>query len=114
MPAVGNPARKARAVPDFRFFCDSYLPLTFHLAWTRDHLKVIGRIEQAVEALAHVGRKCANEDAAGEGQAQHEGVLSRVKSCRRQAASKPVATRTTRPSGKTSSSGGVDGFRGPT
>ena len=48
MPAVGNQERKARAASDFRFFCDSYFPLTFHLPWSRDHLKVIGRIEQAV------------------------------------------------------------------
>jgi hypothetical protein len=48
LPAVGNPERKARAASDFRFFCDSYFPLTFHLPWSKDHLKVIGRIEQAV------------------------------------------------------------------
>jgi hypothetical protein len=48
LPAVGNPERKARAASDFRFFCDSYFPLTFHLPWSPDHLKVIGRIEQAV------------------------------------------------------------------
>lgn len=43
-----NPARKTRAAGDFRFFCDSYFPLTFHLPWSRDHLQVIARIEQAV------------------------------------------------------------------
>ena len=48
LPAVGNPERKARAASDFRIFCDSYFPLTFHLPWSPDHLKVIGRIEQAV------------------------------------------------------------------
>jgi hypothetical protein len=48
LPDVVNPARKARAAGDFRFFCDSYFPLTFHLPWSQDHLKVIARIEQAV------------------------------------------------------------------
>lgn len=48
LPDVVNPVRKAKAASDFRFFCESYFPLTFHLAWSPDHLKVIGRIEQAV------------------------------------------------------------------
>jgi phage terminase large subunit GpA-like protein len=29
-------------------FCESYFPLTIHLDWSPDHLKVIGKIEQAV------------------------------------------------------------------
>jgi hypothetical protein len=48
LPAVVKPDRKKRAASDFRFFCESYFPLTFHLPWSPDHLKVIGRIEQAV------------------------------------------------------------------
>ena len=48
LPTVVNPDRKARAAADFQFFCESYFPLTFHLPWSPDHLKVIGRIEQAV------------------------------------------------------------------
>lgn len=48
LPAVVNPGRKTRAASDFRFFCDSYFPLTFHLPWSRDHLQVISKIEQAV------------------------------------------------------------------
>jgi hypothetical protein len=48
LPAVVNPDRKARAASDFRFFCEAYFPLTFHLPWSPDHLKVIARIEQAV------------------------------------------------------------------
>ncbi len=48
LPEVKDPERKARAASDFRFFCESYFPLTFHLAWSPDHLKVIERIEQAV------------------------------------------------------------------
>ncbi len=45
---VGNAARKEKAAADFRFFCEQYFPLTFHLPWSSDHLKVIARIEQAV------------------------------------------------------------------
>ena len=45
---VINSERKARAAADFRYFCDSYFPLTFHLPWSPDHLKVIAKIEQAV------------------------------------------------------------------
>ena len=48
LPAVMNPGRKAEAAADFQFFCESYFPLTFHLAWSPDHLKVIRKIEQAV------------------------------------------------------------------
>ncbi|MGE0609950.1 MAG: terminase gpA endonuclease subunit [Pirellulales bacterium] len=48
LPAIVNSARKERAATDFRFFCESYFPLTFHLPWSPDHLKVIAKIEQAV------------------------------------------------------------------
>jgi formylglycine-generating enzyme required for sulfatase activity len=48
LPAIADPDRKARAKTDFRFFCEAYFPQTFHLPWSPDHLKVIGRIEQAV------------------------------------------------------------------
>jgi len=48
LPDVVNAARKEKAASDFRFFCDSYFPLTFHLPWSPDHLKVITKIEQAV------------------------------------------------------------------
>lgn len=48
LPAVVDPERKAQAAASFRFFCDTYFPQTFHLAWSPDHLKVIAKIEQAV------------------------------------------------------------------
>lgn len=48
LPTIANPARRARAAVDFRFFCETYFPLTFHLPWSPDHLKVIAKIEQAV------------------------------------------------------------------
>ena len=66
LPAVVNPQRKEQAAASFRFFCETYFPQTFHLAWSPDHLKVIAKIEQAVIhgglfALAmrvHDGRYC--------------------------------------------------------
>ncbi len=48
LPAVENIDRKDRASRDFRYFCETYFPLTFHLAWSPDHVKVIEKIEQAV------------------------------------------------------------------
>ena len=48
MPEVANPERKAKAAGSFRFFCEAYFNLTFHLAWSPDHLKVIAKIEEAV------------------------------------------------------------------
>lgn len=48
LPEVVNSDRKAKAASDFRYFCESYFPLTYHLAWSPDHLKVISKIEQAV------------------------------------------------------------------
>jgi len=48
LPDVVDPARKAAAERDFRFFCEAYFPATFHLAWSPDHLKVVSKIERAV------------------------------------------------------------------
>jgi hypothetical protein len=48
LPDVVDAERKQCAVSNFRFFCESYFPLTFHLPWSPDHLKVIAKIEQAV------------------------------------------------------------------
>jgi hypothetical protein len=48
LPPVMNPERKQQAALEFRFFCEQYFPLTFHLPWSDDHLKVMAKIEQAV------------------------------------------------------------------
>ena len=48
LPPVANSQRKARAERDFRYFCEAYFPLTFNLAWSPDHLKVITKVEEAV------------------------------------------------------------------
>jgi len=48
LPAVAKPRRKAAARKSFRRFCEAYLPQTFTLKWSPDHLRVIERIEDAV------------------------------------------------------------------
>ncbi len=48
LPAVVSPDRKLKASRDFRYFCETYFPMTFHLNWSPDHLKVIAKIEQAI------------------------------------------------------------------
>ncbi|TQE98696.1 MAG: hypothetical protein FKY71_12510 [Spiribacter salinus] len=48
LPEVVDLDRKATARESFRAFCEAYFPLTFNLGWSRDHLKVIAKIEQAV------------------------------------------------------------------
>lgn len=47
LPPVADPARRAAAAESFRAFCDAYLPATFRLPWSDDHLAVIDRIEAA-------------------------------------------------------------------
>jgi hypothetical protein len=47
-PPVKDPLRRARADASFRFFCETYFPKLFSLAWSEDHLKVIAKIERAV------------------------------------------------------------------
>ena len=48
LPVIEDPQRKAKAASSFRYFCEAYFSLTFHLQWSPDHLKVIERIEEAV------------------------------------------------------------------
>lgn len=48
IPAVVDPARKAAAAESFRAFCESYLPATFALEWSPDHLRVMEAIESSV------------------------------------------------------------------
>ena len=44
LPAIVNPVRRAAAETDFRVFCESYLPESFRLAWSDDHLRAIAKI----------------------------------------------------------------------
>ena len=48
LPPVKDPDRRAACERNFRLCCERYFPLTFPLAWSKDHLKVIGKIEKAV------------------------------------------------------------------
>jgi len=47
LPKVVNPDRKEAARLSLRLFCESYMPATFPLAWSDDHLEVIAAIEAA-------------------------------------------------------------------
>lgn len=48
MPAVVNQARKDAARTSFRSFCEAYMPATFCLEWSDDHLETIAAVEAAV------------------------------------------------------------------
>lgn len=48
IPTPRNLARRQRARTDFRFFCEAYFPSLFSLAWSKDHLRVISKIERTV------------------------------------------------------------------
>jgi len=48
LPEIVDAVRKEKASKDFRFFCETYFPETFHLEWSADHLRVIHKIELAV------------------------------------------------------------------
>jgi hypothetical protein len=49
IPEVADPARRAAAEASFRTFCETYFPEVFYLPWSPDHLRVIGKIDQAVK-----------------------------------------------------------------
>lgn len=48
VPAIVDPARRARADGDFRFFCETYFPKVFYWRWSEDQLRVIAKIERVV------------------------------------------------------------------
>ena len=48
IPPVKNSKRKARALKDFKYYCEQYHAETFYLPWCEDHLKVIAKIQRAV------------------------------------------------------------------
>lgn len=48
LPSVVNPSRKDACTYNFRLFCETYFRHVFTLAWSPDHLKIIGKIERAV------------------------------------------------------------------
>lgn len=48
IPKILHPRRRRRCERDFRAFCERYLPGTFSLPWSRDHLSVIALIQRAI------------------------------------------------------------------
>ena len=48
LPGIADLMRRTTAATDFQYFCESYFPQSFHLAWSADHRKVLRKIEQAV------------------------------------------------------------------
>lgn len=47
-PPVENPSRRESCRLDFARFCVTYFPAIFYLAWSKDHLSAIAKIERAV------------------------------------------------------------------
>src|SRR5664280_1267161 len=48
LPKVADSHRRAHADIDLKYFCETYFPHLFTLAWSQDHLRVIGKIERVV------------------------------------------------------------------
>ena len=48
MPPVAEPKRRTSCRDNFRLFCETYLPESFVIAWSPDHLTAISKIEAAV------------------------------------------------------------------
>lgn len=48
MPGPADPARKARAQDDFRFFLETYFPARFPLSWSADHERLIDAMQTIV------------------------------------------------------------------
>lgn len=48
LPPPGDAKRRKRAERCFRTFCETYLAESFPLAWSDDHLEMIGRIQEVV------------------------------------------------------------------
>lgn len=48
IPPVVDPNRRLSGADSFRAFCETYRPRAFSMGWSRDHLRVIERIETTV------------------------------------------------------------------
>lgn len=48
IPPVRDIARRMSGEKSFKFFCETYFPQLFRLAWSDDHLRVIKKIESVV------------------------------------------------------------------
>jgi hypothetical protein len=69
LPKVVNKKRREACRLNLRLFCETYFPRAFRLKWSRDHLRVIAKIESAVLKGRAVGVRHATrqrQDDAGE------------------------------------------------
>ena len=48
LPPVENPERKAKAFESFQYFAETYFPHIFTLAWSKNHITAIERIESTI------------------------------------------------------------------
>ena len=48
IPPPVNFTRRLKADNDFQFFCESYFPDQYNLAWSKDHLRIIKKIERVI------------------------------------------------------------------
>jgi hypothetical protein len=48
IPEIKNPERREKCRESFQAFCENYFPQMFYMGWSPDHLRVIGKIENAV------------------------------------------------------------------
>src|ERR1035437_3110916 len=48
IPPIINPERRKAATESFRVFCETYLSAVFYLAWSKDLLHVIEKVERVV------------------------------------------------------------------
>src|SRR5262249_19395245 len=86
-------------------------PRTKHEQVARQWILVQVRLHQRrqrIETFPHIGRQRADEDAARQRQAQHDGASNTAKSWRSASASKPARTRNTRPRASTTSNAKAD------
>lgn len=48
LPPIKNPERRDACRFNFRLFCETYHPRAFRLKWSKDHIRIIGKIQRAV------------------------------------------------------------------
>lgn len=48
LPKIRNRHRRKKCERDLRLFCETYMPATFPLKWSSDHLEVLSLVQRAV------------------------------------------------------------------
>jgi len=49
IPAVADPKRRAKAEKSLKAWCETYMPATFNLPWSDDHLKALKRLDRVID-----------------------------------------------------------------